>query len=123
MCGKESKTVVVVDDEQLVQELISEVLQSAGWTVLTASNPAETVALAAQRWIDLMVVDVALPGQSGVELAKRLAPEHPEMKVLFVSGWGDEALLETVRLRGWTFLRKPFRPGDLVKKVREITGW
>jgi two-component system cell cycle sensor histidine kinase/response regulator CckA len=71
--------------------------------------------------VHLMVTDVVMPNMSGRELAKRLAPLHPEMKVLFLSGYTNDAIVHHGVLEAGTpFLQKPFLPDGLAQKVREV---
>ncbi len=118
-----SETVLLVEDEEAVRELVRESLQRNGYTVLQARDGAEAVEICEKRAgpIHVMVTDVVMPGMSGRELASRLGPRHPEMKVLYVSGYTENAIVHHGVLDpGAAFLQKPFRPADLAHKVREL---
>jgi CheY-like chemotaxis protein len=94
-----------------------------GYTVVTAANPDEAVAVTREFKgpIQLMVTDIVMPGMSGLQLAQRLAPMRPDMRVLFVSGYTDDALgHQGVLDPGTAFLQKPFSPNALSRKVREV---
>jgi signal transduction histidine kinase/ActR/RegA family two-component response regulator len=118
-----NETLLLVEDEEGVRELIAEWLEGHGYTVLTASNGVEALALAAKdaRSIQLLIADVVMPQMGGPALAERLLPSRPEMKVVYVSGYADEAIGDPrVLAKGADFLQKPFSLDTLVRKVREI---
>jgi len=120
-----TETILVVEDEAMVRDLTLEVLKESGYSVISAERPDDALRICAQNQapIDLLLTDVVMPGMSGLELAERLKPERPKMKVLYVSGYTADA----VARRGMSdpktaFLQKPFAPGALVRKVREVLG-
>src|SRR5207244_2058044 len=97
-------------------------LERKGYRILEASDGAEALRIASQHQapIDLMVTDLVMPGMSGRQLAQRLSPERPEMKVLFVSGYTeDTAVRRRVAESNVAFLQKPFTVESLARKVRE----
>jgi nitrogen-specific signal transduction histidine kinase len=116
-------TVLVVEDEQMVLGLIRSVLQLGGYLVLEASHGAEamTIAECYQGAIDVLLTDVVMPGMSGRELAQRLRALRPETKVIFISGYTDELVMQQdppdARV---TFLQKPFSPDALSRRVGEV---
>jgi nitrogen-specific signal transduction histidine kinase/CheY-like chemotaxis protein len=118
-----TETVLLVEDEQGVRDLTRLALQQAGYTVLAASGPEEAIRLATahERRIDLILTDVVMPFMSGPALAEWLAARFPEAKVLYMSGYTDEALVpHGVPLEGVAFLHKPFTPTTLAQRVREV---
>jgi CheY-like chemotaxis protein len=118
-----SETVLVVEDEEAVRKLIRSVLQQAGYTVLEAQDGAKALRLCEtySKPIDLALSDVVLPHMSGRELANSLASLRPEMDVLFMSGYTDDAVVRHGILNlDVPFLQKPFSPAALAKKVREV---
>ena len=118
-----SETILLVEDEDGVRKLGREFLESTGYTVLEAQNGAEAIQVANRHMglIHLMVTDVVMPQMSGRELAHRLAPVRPEMKVLYMSGYTDNAVVRRGILdRGTAFLQKPFPLSGLARKVREV---
>ncbi|MBI4637645.1 MAG: response regulator [Candidatus Rokubacteria bacterium] len=119
-----AETVLVVDDQAEVRELIRDVLELHWYTVLEARQGDEALALGGRRDpIDLLITDVVMPGMSGQELARRLTSSHPVLKVLYISGHGDDALDEQgVRQAESVLLRKPFSVDSLARKVREVLG-
>jgi CheY-like chemotaxis protein len=117
------ETILVVEDEDMVRELVFQILRRNGYTVLEASNGEEAIEVARRhrKPIHLMVTDMVMPRMGGHELAERLVPLRPEMKVIFMSGYTDKAALHhKVLNREVTFLQKPFGPSILAAKVREV---
>jgi CheY-like chemotaxis protein len=116
-----SETVLLVDDAEAVRLLARDVLRRNGYNVLEARNGGEALLICEQNKgrIDLIVTDVVMPGMSGPELVNRLAPLHPEMRVLYMSGYMDNAIIQQGLLdQGEMFLQKPFMPSVLTRKVR-----
>jgi len=117
-----SETVLVVEDEDGVRKLIRSVLKRAGYTVLEARGGGEALLLCQSHWstIHLLLTDLVMPQMGGRELAKRIAALRPEIKLLFMSGYTDNAIVQQGVLdRETPFLQKPFTPAALAGKVRE----
>jgi signal transduction histidine kinase len=117
------ETILLAEDDDGVREMVREMLQLAGYTVLAAANGSEALRLggAQQGPIHLLLTDVVMPGMSGRELADRLVQVRPHIKVLFASGYTDEALGQHGVLDpAVTLLQKPFTPDALARKVREV---
>jgi PAS domain S-box-containing protein len=118
-----AETILLVEDAEGVRELARESLERRGYAVLVASSPAEALEILQRhgRPIDLLLTDVVLPGMSGSELAARLLPFHPETKVLYMSGYTDDAVVQHGVLEEHVaFLPKPFTLAGLARKVREV---
>src|SRR5689334_10469355 len=90
--ASETKRVLLVEDEENVQLFIARVLMSAGYDVTVASNGDEALAATTDR-LDLLVADLRLPGLSGDQVAERLRQRNPALKVLYLTGWVDDAVL------------------------------
>jgi CheY-like chemotaxis protein len=115
------ETILLVEDE--VRTLAQEVLEGAGYTVLPAHHAGEAITVARKQAgpIHLMVTDVVMPGMSGRSLAESLVPLRSEMKVLYVSGYTDDAIVQQgAGEESFAFLQKPFAPALLVRAVREV---
>jgi len=118
-----AETVLVVEDEEVVREMATEILRESGYQVLEAKHANEALELAAQYdgEIHLMLTDVVMPQMSGRELAQQLKPLRPEMKVLYMSGYTDDAIVHHGVLDpGTAFIGKPFSIDALTRKLREI---
>ena len=120
-----SETVLFVEDEEIVRDLGVRILSGLGYKVMHAGNGDEAIARAMEYGdrIDLLVTDVVMPGMSGRELANRLTRIHPETRVLFTSGYTDNAIVHHGVLdEGVSFIGKPYSHSALAKKVREVLG-
>ena len=118
-----TETILVVEDEEIVRELTSEVLQALGYKVLQAADPREAARVSKLHGgpIHLMVTDVVLPQMDGKRLYLLLSPLFPDMKALFVSGYAENAIVHHGVLdAGVNFLHKPFTVEGLTKTVRKI---
>jgi CheY-like chemotaxis protein len=117
------ETILLAEDEDLVRKLAREVLETLGYQVLEAMNGGAALLLCErhQEKIHLLISDVVMPEMSGRELAERLAQLRPDMKVLFMSGYTDNAIVHQGILdEGADFIQKPFSPDALARKVRDV---
>jgi CheY-like chemotaxis protein len=117
-----SETVLVVEDEESVRSLVRKVLERRGYKVLSAGTPKEAFDLSAEHAdISLIITDVVLPQMSGRTLADALISRNPSLRVLFMSGYTDDAIVDRGVLdEGIPFLQKPFTPEALARKTREV---
>jgi len=118
-----SETILLVEDEEAVRAIVSKILQNKGYTVLEAHHGHEALRICKdhQGPIHLMVTDVIMPHMSGSELAERLTSLRPELRVLFMSGYPDNAIVHHGVLgAGTSFLQKPFTLSALEGKVRDL---
>jgi two-component system cell cycle sensor histidine kinase/response regulator CckA len=120
---KGTETILLVEDEEAVRVLARMVLQSNGYKVLEARHGEDALSLAAEYAgpIDILLSDVLMPRMGGRQLAARLAEARPNLRVLFMSGYGDDGVLE----RGpeepsAAFIGKPFSPQELARRVRQV---
>jgi two-component system, cell cycle sensor histidine kinase and response regulator CckA len=118
-----SETILLVEDQEEVRNLVRRVLTARGYHVLAAASGQDALRLTVQFAgpIDLLVTDVVMPRMSGREVALLLAAAHPKMKTLYVSGYTDESIARPGMLEpGVAFLQKPFTGEDLARKVRDV---
>jgi PAS domain S-box-containing protein len=118
-----AETVLVVEDEDAVRSMVREALEARGYRVLVARNGVEALDLAGRYgdYIDLLITDVVMPQMNGAELAQRLERVRPGLRVLFVSGYTDDAVIRHGVLEARTaFLQKPFSLDVLARTVREV---
>jgi len=117
-----SETVFIVEDDDVLRKFVQEVLQSYGYRLLVAENGEDALRVCKEHdgQIDLMITDVVMPKMGGREAAERLQPLYPRMKVIYMSGYTDDAIVHHGVLEpGLNFLEKPFTPEGLARKVRE----
>jgi PAS domain S-box-containing protein len=117
-----SETVLLVEDEDSVRELVRETLLSRGYKVLEAENGEAGLRIseAHPEKIDILVTDVVMPGIGGRELARKLVQARPGLKVLYLSGYTEDAIVQGTPEPGTAFLQKPFTLQRLAGKIREI---
>jgi CheY-like chemotaxis protein len=118
-----TETVLIVEDAAAVRAVARQVLERFGYTVLEAPDGPTALHLAARFHgnIDLLLTDVVMPGMNGRLLAERFQVARPGTKVLFASGYTDDAILQHgVLEEGVPYLQKPFTPEALARKVREV---
>ena len=120
-----SETILLVEDDEYVRTLAQKCLQRFGYRVLSAPSGPEALELAKQEEspIHLLLTDVVMPRMSGRELAMRIRPMHSGTRVLYMSGYTDEAVINHGIVEpGTHFLQKPFNPSELGQKVRDVLG-
>ena len=118
-----TETVLLVEDDDLVRPMLGAALRLHGYTALLAADGSQAISHAEQtdQPIDLVITDIVMPLMSGPEVAQRVAMIRPNIPVLFVSGYTDQALIhQGLRRPGTFFLQKPFNPETLARKIRQI---
>ena len=118
-----TETVLLVEDEESVRTLVSKILQKSGYRLFEAKNGEEAldICMRHNEGVHLVITDVIMPRMSGRELADRLTASNPDLQVLYISGYTDNAIVHHGVLdSGVAFLEKPFTPGALLRKVREV---
>jgi CheY-like chemotaxis protein len=118
------ETILFVEDDAAIRELNAKVLRQYGYSVLVARDGQEALNVAQKlngKGLDLVLTDVVMPQMGGKELADRLHTTYPNLKVLFCSGYTEDAIVHRgVLAPGIAFLQKPFNPSVLARKVREV---
>ncbi len=116
-------TILLVEDEAFVRNVIDEALQSVGYRVLKTQNAEEALQLY-QSWhgeLNLLLTDVVMPGQNGRDLARQFRKQCPGLRTIFMSGYGESmALLGAERDANFFYLSKPFSLPGLLNKVKEV---
>jgi two-component system cell cycle sensor histidine kinase/response regulator CckA len=118
-------TILLVEDEAFVRQVAYEILRSAGYRVLPASNAAEAVLTFRDHSheVQLLLTDVILPDRNGCELAHELVALGSSFKALFVSGYPENSVTRTgLQQPGLSYLPKPFSAASLLQKVKEVLG-
>ena len=117
------ETLLLVEDEPAIRSLAGDILRQHGYKVLEARHGLEALLAGSQYLgtIQLLITDVIMPQMSGNEVADRMTRERPDLKVLYISGYTDDAIVHHgIVQEGMAFLQKPFTPEALVRKVREV---
>ena len=116
-----NERILLVEDNDAVRRPLAQVLEELGYHVVVASGPEEALALPDDVGIDLLLTDVVMPSMNGRQLAESLRPGRPEMQVLFISGYTDDAVIARGLVEpGMAFLQKPFGADRLAEKLREL---
>jgi CheY-like chemotaxis protein len=117
-----TETILLVEDDQPVRVIVARTLREQGYTLLEAGNAVEALALFQYEplRIDLLVTDVVMPGLNGQALAEQALAARPGLKVLFISGYTDNVISQKSLGVETDYMQKPFSPGRLAEKVREI---
>ena len=118
-----TETILLAEDAEVLRRLLREILSQNGYTLLTAANGEDALRLSTEHPgpIHILVTDMVMPIMSGKELVSRLGPLRPEMKILYMSGYTEDAIASQGNIEpGTAFLEKPFSPDALVRKIREI---
>ena len=117
--------VLIVDDEPAARFGMKRALEKEGYTILEAAHPGEALEMATRAGdtIDLLLTDVVMPRMSGQVLAKLLADDRPDLTVLFMSGYTDNAVLHHDIIEAdQAYIQKPFSPDDLARAVRRLSA-
>jgi CheY-like chemotaxis protein len=118
-----AETILLVEDDDEVRQVASRILRRNGYRVLEAGNGADALRVceSEDEPVDLIVTDLVMPEMGGSELAKRVRAQRPDARILFTSGYTEDAVLRQSLLReGEAFIEKPFTPAKLANKAREM---
>jgi CheY-like chemotaxis protein len=118
-----SETILLVEDEEALRHLIRAILEAGGYRVLPGGSPEEAVATAETHSgpLHLLLTDVVMPRMSGRQVADRVKASRPAVRVMYMSGYTDEAISHHGALEpGTHFMQKPFTADALLRKVREV---
>jgi two-component system, cell cycle sensor histidine kinase and response regulator CckA len=118
-----TETILLVEDEEMVRKLASEILRDKGYQVLVGENGEEAIRICREHkgQIDVMLTDVVMPAMNGKRLAESVGPIQPNMRVIYMSGYTDEAIVHHGVLdQGTNFIEKPFTAETLTSRIREV---
>lgn len=118
-----TETILLVEDEEQILTLCRIILEEAGYKVIATSQPGEAVVFAKRHEgeIHLLITDVVMPAMDGKRLKERIRESNPGIKILYMSGYTADLIVRRgVLAEGINFIQKPFLPGDLLKKVRQV---
>jgi two-component system cell cycle sensor histidine kinase/response regulator CckA len=118
-----TETILLVEDDRLVRRFATAALQRLGYQVIAAETGDQAIRLAEElrEPVDLLFTDVVMPGTNGPEVARRVRAVHPAVRVLYTSGYTDDAIVHHgVAAEGMAFLQKPYSPADVTAKVRAV---
>jgi DNA-binding response OmpR family regulator len=117
-----NEVVLLVEDDEQVREIASEILKLQGYRVIQASGPSDALqrSMSVAEPIDLLITDLVMPEMNGRALAERLRAQRAGLRVLYVSGYGDNVLQPESALSQGAFLQKPLTPLSLAKAVRAV---
>ncbi len=118
-----SETILLVEDEESLRVLVRRTLESRGYSVLTPASTDEALLVSERNAVSihLLLTDIVMPGMLGTEVARRARAFRPDLKVLYMSGYTDESIMQRGILQGdEAFIQKPFTPDALSQKVREV---
>jgi CheY-like chemotaxis protein len=117
------ETILLAEDEPMILDVVTEIFEGQGYTVLAAATPDEALRLARAHVgdIHLLLTDMIMPQMNGLELAGKLSVIYPKLKCLFMSGYtADVVSPDTITYNGTHFIQKPFSREELCSKVREV---
>jgi two-component system cell cycle sensor histidine kinase/response regulator CckA len=112
--------VLVVEDERVVRDVLTEMLQTQGYVVTSTGDPEDALALSNEGTFDLLITDLVMPKLDGYELAAAIAAHSPNLKVIFMSGYTSTTSRRELTEADVAFLQKPFAIEDLAAKVRGV---
>ena len=121
----EQLRILVVDDEETVRNLLQRTLAEAGYSVTTAANGEETLSAVSQGEVEVVLLDLKMPGMSGIEVLGKLTTYWPEICVIIVTAVVDtQTAVETLKMGAYDYITKPFNRDEVVKKVQEaVEKW
>jgi DNA-binding NtrC family response regulator len=116
-----AETILVVDDDDPVRVMLARLLRTQGYLVLHAANAADARAILEQQQPDLVITDIVMPGESGIELRRNIASRWPRLPVILISGYSAEGPAEFAsRTPNTTFVQKPFAADQFLGLVGDI---
>jgi len=119
MAGKKVR-ILVVDDEEIIRNLLRRTLEEAGYNVVTAANGEEALQEVRQLEPKAVLLDIKMPGLSGMEVLSKLTLDHPNICVIMITAVGDtQTAVEAMKLGAYDYITKPAQPKDVVRRVHK----
>lgn len=113
--------VLVVDDEAVIRNLLQRTLEEAGYSVVTAASGQEALDKMSEINIELAMLDIKMPGMSGIEVLRQISINWPDTGVIMVTGIGDaQTAVEAMKLGAYDYITKPFNPADVVPAIQRV---
>ena len=121
--AREKVRILVVDDEETVRSLFRRTLEEAGYEIATAANGEEALREVSEREPEVVLLDIKMPGLSGIEILGKLATDWPDICVIMVTAVVDtQTAVEAMKLGAYDYITKPFKPNDVVRKMQKALG-
>ncbi len=118
--AREKVRILVVDDEETIRSLFRRTLEEAGYEIATAANGEETLREVSQREPEVVLLDIKMPGLSGIEILGKLTTDWPDICVIMVTAVVDtQTAVEAMKLGAYDYITKPFKPKDVVRKMQK----
>ena len=118
MKSSSSKTILIVDDEEALSQMLNDLLSAEGYKILEANNAAQALGILKSTHVDLMISDIVMPGMDGFELVEKVKELYPQVKIQLVSGYSDQIQDDVVLHK--KILYKPYSQFDMIERVNDI---
>ena len=118
MKSSSSRTILIVDDEEALSQMLNDLLSAEGYKILEANNAAQALGILKSTHVDLMISDIVMPGMDGFELVEKVKELYPQVKIQLVSGYSDQIQDDVVLHK--KILYKPYSQFDMIERVRDI---
>ncbi|MHA2251973.1 MAG: PAS domain S-box protein [Candidatus Kariarchaeaceae archaeon] len=119
---KSDKSVLLVEDDSTVSKLVTKILENTGYTVVSANKPSSALEILEKKTdpFDLIISDIILPEMNGLEFVKKIQETGERSKVLFITGYVDQPLYDSIKVKGFLILEKPFTPHELLTTIEDL---
>lgn len=118
MKSNSNKTILIVDDEEALSQMLNDLLSSEGYKVLEANNAARALGILKSTHVDLLISDIIMPGMDGFELVAKVKELYPQVKIQLVSGYSEQIKNDNVLHK--KILYKPYSQFDMIERVKDI---
>ena len=118
MKSNSSSTILIVDDEEALSQMLNDLLSAEGYKILEANNAVQALGFLKSTHVDLMISDIVMPGMDGFELVEKMKELYPQVKIQLVSGYSDQIQGDVVLHK--KILYKPYSQFDMIERVKDI---